>query len=107
MGFGSDSDFYRSYFPGVYYHNKIRIKELCDSLGNLLVKNGNGHAVIYNDDFKKIVIQGDLKNYKREADWTGPIGDTGKFVCTYHKMISNPAQAILTLVDGILLSKSM
>ncbi len=85
MGFGGDSDFYRSYFPEVYYHNKIRIKELRDSLGNLLVENGNGHAVIYNDDFRKIVIQGDLKNYKKEADWTGPIGDTGKFVCTYHK----------------------
>ena len=84
MGFGNYYDYYRDYFPIEIYHNKIRFKELRDSLGKLLAADGNGRVLLYDSDFNKILMQGDLKSNKKEGDWIGPIADSGKFVCTYH-----------------------
>ncbi len=47
------------------------IDECRDSTGTSLVSDGNGHYIGYNDDFKKVTEQGDVKNGKRDGLWTG------------------------------------
>jgi len=51
------------------------IKDCVDSTGKVLVQNGNGHFVGYDDNFKYIEEEGTLKNGKRDSIWTG--GDKG------------------------------
>jgi antitoxin component YwqK of YwqJK toxin-antitoxin module len=88
LTFGHFDDTYRfdktnfSFFHYLDYHYQAHVNEMRDSTGNVLVKNGTGHAIIFDDD-EKIIVQGDLKSDKKEGDWTGPITDSGKFVCTY------------------------
>jgi len=91
LRFGNFDDTYRfdktnlGFFPYIDYHYKVRVGEMRDSIGKILVRSGTGHAIIFDDDHEKIIVQGDLKSDKKEGEWTGPIADSGKFVCTYHK----------------------
>lgn len=73
------------YRPGTIDNYKIQLIELRDSTGKLMVSNGTGHVLIFDEDFKKIIEEGDIKNYKQEGEWRGLIADSGRFICTYHK----------------------
>jgi TonB family protein len=42
-----------------------------DSLGVTLISDGNGHYIGYDDGFKKITEEGEIKNGKREGLWKG------------------------------------
>ena len=103
LTFGHFDDTYRfdktnlGFFPYIDYHYKVRLNEMRDSIGNILVKNGTGHAIIFDDDYEKIIIQGDLKSDNKEGDWTGPIADSGKFVCTYR---NNELKSGITYVNS-------
>jgi TonB family protein len=82
-------DLSERYNPGFYPGGtidgyKIQMVDLRDSTGKLLVSNGTGHILIFDEDFKKIVEEGDIRNYKLEGDWRGLIADSGKFICTFH-----------------------
>jgi len=76
------------YFSGTarnpWYGYKVQTVELRDSTGNLLADNGNGHVVVFDDDFNK-VVEGDIRKNKKEGEWRGVIADSGKFICVYHK----------------------
>ena len=85
LSYGYYSRYYQGYLPGLGYNYKIEVVELRDSTGNILATNGTGHVIVFDDDFKKVLEEGDLKNNKKEGEWRGPIADSGKFVCTFHK----------------------
>ena len=82
---GYYSRYYTGYFQDPWNSYKLQVVELRDSTGNLLTVNGTGHVVIFDDDFKKVIQEGDLKNNKKEGEWRGPIADSGKFICVFHK----------------------
>lgn len=48
---------------------------LRDSIGTALVTNGNGTAVLYDDDFKYVTATGKIKNGKYDGKWSGAIRD--------------------------------
>ncbi|MEO6849096.1 MAG: TonB family protein [Mucilaginibacter sp.] len=87
----------RQYYPGFslyyyddiyhtyYYQHDVNMVELRDSTGKILIQDGNGHDLVFDDDFKQLVAEGNLKNNKREGEWRGPIADSGRFICVYHK----------------------
>lgn len=77
-----DNPYYGFY---AYRGYRVQIIELRDLKGNLLASNGTGHVIIYDDDFKNVLNEGDLKNNKREGQWRGSIADSGAYICTYHK----------------------
>jgi len=54
----------------------VYIKSVRDSTGASLVTNGNGYAVLYDDDFNYIMEKGMVKNGKRDGEWTGELGKT-------------------------------
>jgi TonB family protein len=89
LNYGYYNRFYNGYYGGYFsdpvYGYKWQVVELRDSTGNLLAANGTGHVIIFDEDFKKAVVEGDLKNNKKEGEWKGPIADSGKFVCVFHK----------------------
>jgi TonB family protein len=81
---------YRGYFarPGNGY--KLHVTEFRDSTGTLLASNGTGHVLLYDDDFKKVLEEGNLNHDKRDGEWTGRIADSvkadsGIFKCVFHK----------------------
>jgi TonB family protein len=82
---GYYSRYYTGYSQSPWYGYKIHVVELRDSTGKLLVENGTGHVVVFDDDFKRVVEEGDLKNNKKEGEWRGTIADSGRFICVYHK----------------------
>ena len=71
--------------PGSINNYTVQIVELRDSTGKLLVNHGTGHVLIFDDDFKKVIEEGDIKNYKSEGEWRGLIADSGRFIITFHK----------------------
>lgn len=77
--------YYNNYYPDFDFKFSVEVTEMRDSTGNVLAANGTGHIIIYDSDFKKILVQGDMKHNKKEGDWTGPIVDSGRFVCTFHR----------------------
>lgn len=70
------------------------VKENYDSLGTVLVNDGNGYYKGYDDKFKYIEEEGNLKNGKREGLWKGRL-DNIKADFTEHyedgKLISGTA----------------
>jgi len=70
-------------YSGYSYSGEIA--ELRDSTGNVLTLNGNGHILAFDDGFKKVIMEGDLKNNKKEGEWKGIASDTANFVCIFHK----------------------
>jgi TonB family protein len=77
--------YYPGYRPGSIDNYKIQMIELRDSIGKLLVSNGNGYVLVFDEDFKKIIEEGNIKNSKSEGEWRGLIADSGRFICTFHK----------------------
>lgn len=82
-----DNGYYDGYYTGyINYHRiKVEVEELRDSTGNLLVSNGTGHVIAYDEDFNKIIAEGDIKHNKKDGLWKGLIGDTARFTCIYHR----------------------
>jgi len=76
--------YYLGYHLDLMESYKIQMLELRDSTGKLLVSNGTGHIQIFDEDFKNIVEEGDIKNYKLEGEWRGAIADSGRYICTFH-----------------------
>ena len=60
------------------------ISDVLDSLGKVLVQNGNGKAVFYSEDFKKIVSSGPIVNGLWDGEWKAS-NDTAKWICLYVK----------------------
>lgn len=76
------------YLSGSYDANGSRkIFECRDSTGKILVENGNGHAVQYNDDFSYVFAEGDVRNNLEEGEWHGNLKDSSRYVCIYHNGI--------------------
>jgi TonB family protein len=53
-----------------------------------MVKDGNGHCIGYNEDFKRIIAEGDIVNGLEEGEWHGSLKDSARYVCIYEKGIS-------------------
>lgn len=88
----SNNNYYRNYYQDYIYNNdyynryaNLLIVECRDSTGKILAANGNGHLIVFDEKFEKVISEGDIKNNKQDGEWKGVIGDTGKYVCTYHK----------------------
>jgi TonB family protein len=47
------------------------IKNVFDSTGTVLVKDGNGHYPVFDDAYKEILEEGNIKNGKRDSVWKG------------------------------------
>jgi len=85
FGMGYYDGYYRGYLPGADYGYRFYVEEMRDSTGNMLVQNGTGHFISFDDKYQKMSEEGDLKNHKKEGEWRGLIADSGKFVCNFHK----------------------
>jgi TonB family protein len=100
---GKIADTVFSYFPnGKLYTSMsyvpsgdssiVNIKTVNDSSGAALVIEGNGHAILYDEDFKYITGKGKVKNGKYDGDWIGELRtkDTLSYKETYAegKMLS-------------------
>jgi TonB family protein len=49
----------------------IIVKACYDTTGKVLLENGSGHLVSYDDDFKIILDEGDVNNGKKIGTWKG------------------------------------
>lgn len=47
------------------------VRDVYDSTGVQTVKDGNGHYIVFNNNYKTITEEGDVKNGKREGIWKG------------------------------------
>ena len=59
-----------------------------DSTGSVLVSNGSGTGVFYDDDFKSAKDKGPIVNGLKEGEWKGIVNDTTTYVCKYSKGVS-------------------
>jgi hypothetical protein len=64
---------------------KVIINECRDSMGKVLVENGNGHCIKYNNDFKYVIAEGNVINGLEEGEWHGVVGDSSHYVCAYQE----------------------
>jgi TonB family protein len=62
----SDAPTYQAEYP-----KEPLIKACNDSLGKVLAADGVGHYVIYDDHFKQVEEEGDIKNGRRTGEWKG------------------------------------
>ncbi|MBG6234729.1 antitoxin component YwqK of YwqJK toxin-antitoxin module [Pedobacter sp. CAN_A7] len=51
----------------------VYVKGVNDSTGAAMVTDGNGYAVLYDEDFKYITGKGNVKNGKYDGEWTGEL----------------------------------
>jgi len=61
--------------------------ECRDSLGKVLAENGNGHWLEFDDQFKKIISEGNVSDGLKDGEWHGNTDDTGRYTCLYNKGI--------------------
>lgn len=54
----------------------VSINIVKDSIGTVLVSDGNGTAVFYDENFKYITGKGRVKNGKYDGEWTGELRST-------------------------------
>jgi len=84
---GKITDSAYSHFPNGRLHTSlfykavgdssiVYIKSVRDSTGASLVTDGNGYAVLYDDDFNYIKGKGNVKNGKYDGEWTGELRTT-------------------------------
>lgn len=73
-----DGDSYEYYKNGKLYLHKtyaagkeLLVLDCVDSTGNVLLKNGNGTHIIYNNEFKNIIEQGPIKDGLKNGEWKG------------------------------------
>jgi TonB family protein len=76
----------------------VYFKSVNDSTGAAMVTDGNGYAVLYDEEFKYITGKGNVKNGKYDGEWTGELRTKDtlyyKEVYAEGKMISG------TSIDG-------
>jgi TonB family protein len=87
LSFSSSTHYYEFSISAVLDENygfKMNVEEMHDSTGNVLVEKGNGHAVFFDEQFKTVMMEGNVKNGKKEGEWKGLIADSGSYVCTFH-----------------------
>lgn len=77
--------YYNNFLSNSNYNYRLNVVELRDSTGKVLAIKGTGHVLIFDDDFKKVTIEGDIHNYKKEGEWKGLIADSGTYTCIYHR----------------------
>lgn len=73
------------YLSGTYENDHLHIKECRDSTGKILVENGNGHCIKYDDDFKYIFAEGNIVNGMEEGEWQGKLHNSATYTCMYEK----------------------
>jgi TonB family protein len=73
-----DGDSYEYYKNGKLYLHKtyaagkeLLVLDCVDSTGKVLLANGNGTHIIYNNDFKDIIEQGEVKDGLKNGQWKG------------------------------------
>jgi hypothetical protein len=54
----------------------VYVKSVNDSTGAAMVTDGNGYAVLYDDDFTYVTGKGNVKNGKYDGEWTGELRTT-------------------------------
>lgn len=55
----------------VSFNRSVSIQQCNDSTGKALVTNGSGHYVGYDDDYKYVNEEGDVKNGQMDGEWNG------------------------------------
>jgi hypothetical protein len=76
---------YNGYLINSIFNYKFQILEMRDSTGKIIASNGTGHIVVFDDDFKTILYEGEMLKDKKEGEWKGAIADSGRYVCYFHK----------------------
>lgn len=76
----------------------LDIITLKDSTGLELVTNGNGTAILYDDDFKNITGKGSIKNGRYEGEWIGKI--IGLDTLTYKEIYADGIMVAGESTDG-------
>jgi len=56
-----------------------------DTAGNILADHGKGYWLKFNDDRDKLLSKGRILDSLEDGEWTGPVHDTGRFICLYKK----------------------
>ena len=57
--------------PGTNFKDDYLIKENYDSVGTVLVQNGNGYLKAFNNDFDDVSEEGSVKEGRRDGQWKG------------------------------------
>ena len=78
-------DYFESWYAT--FANGVEMIECRDSTGNVLAAKGRGHFILFDEDFKTIVQEGNISDGKKEGEWRGIIADSGRYICTFHKNI--------------------
>jgi antitoxin component YwqK of YwqJK toxin-antitoxin module len=73
------------YYTEQYVKHKPVLITCNDSTGKQLADNGNGTWIKYDDDNKKVIGEGAVKDGVEDGEWHGSIGDSVKYTCTYDK----------------------
>ncbi|WP_299289349.1 energy transducer TonB [uncultured Mucilaginibacter sp.] len=55
------------------WFDRQTVKAVFDSLGNEMVKNGNGHYQVFDKNYKRIEEEGGVKDGRRDGLWKGSI----------------------------------
>jgi TonB family protein len=71
------------YTTGSYKNGNFILLTSNDSTGKVLVDNGTGDWIKYNDDFKKVYARGPVTGGLENGEWRGHIGDTVQYVGNY------------------------
>lgn len=67
------------------FDDNMRLNECRDSTGKVLAENGNGHWIMFDNDFKYISDEGNVIDGIKDAEWHGQSGDSVKYVCVFNK----------------------
>jgi TonB family protein len=62
-----------SFYSAIGDSSVIYLRTLNDSTGTTLVQDGNGRAVVYDEDFKYVTGTGNVKNGRYDGEWTGEL----------------------------------
>jgi TonB family protein len=90
---GGDMIFYypngKLYCIEIYDRDKnlpptIYLKECRDSTGNVIAENGNGHWLEFDNDGKKLIEEGEVKNGFKNGEWQGSESDSIKYISIYN-----------------------
>lgn len=91
-----DGDSYEYYKNGKLYLHKtyaagkeLLVLDCVDSTGKVLLANGNGTHIIYNNDFKDIIEQGERKDGLKNGQWNGEFKIPGTKLTFNEEWVAN------------------
>lgn len=91
-----DGDSYEYYKNGKLYLHKtyaagkeLLVLDCVDSTGKVLLTNGNGIHIIYNNDFKDIIEQGERKDGLKNGQWKGEFKIPGTKLTFNEEWVAN------------------